>query len=169
MITLCWFWKRVIFMHSFPTDKQRSSFLTFRVQSLFYTFKTVRMLLVEPCANFNYFYFDLLKTSKREECYLAICFGVASDVNKINPHPPKSLPCPTQQTDSRRLFPSHFHLALLDQLSSSHSEHLTHASPQWFLLSPSPVLLQYHLPHFSTAITLNIHHLAVSVNWVACY
>lgn len=126
------------YFYAFLSHWQRSSFLTFRVQSLFYAFKTVRMLLVEPCANFNYFSFDLLKTPKREECYLAICFGVASDVNKINPRPPKSLPCPTQQTDSRRLFPSHFHLALRDQLSWSHSEHLTHASPQWFLLSLSP-------------------------------
>lgn len=156
-------------MHPFPTDKQKSSFLTFRAQSLVYAFNTVRLLLVEPCANFNYFYVGLLKTSRREECYLATCFGVAGDVNKIHLHPPKPLPCPTQQPDSPRLFPFHFHAALLDQLSSPRSEHLTHASPQWFLLSPSPVLLQQHLPHLSPAISLNIRRLAVPVHWVASY
>jgi len=108
------------------------------------------------------------KSRSRDECYRTAWFGVINCANKINLCPPMFLPCPVWQI-APFSFPSHFHLFLQDQLFPSQAEQLAHASSEWCLVSPSPVILQCRLPCSSTTTTLNIRCFTVPVNWIVCY
>lgn len=108
------------------------------------------------------------KSKSRDECCCTICSGVINYVNKINLRPPMFLPCPVWQI-APFSFPSHFHPFPLDQLFPSQVERATHTSSEWFLVSPSPVILQYCFPCSSTTITLNIRCFTVPVNWMVYY